>query len=55
VILVRTQIRVRLPLLRQRARICFHLIEPAQGGEPRLVELEANEDGLFDVTGVGIV
>jgi hypothetical protein len=34
VILVRTQIRVRLPLVRQRARICFHLIEPPVEASP---------------------
>jgi hypothetical protein len=55
VILVRTQIRVRFPVLRRRARVCFHLLEPARGGESRPVELEANEDGLFDVTELGIV
>ncbi len=55
VILVRTQIRIRFPGLRRHARVCFHLLEPARGGESRLVELEPNEDGLFDVTELGIV
>jgi hypothetical protein len=55
VILVRTQIRVRFPVLRRQARVCLHLLEPARGGKSRLVEVEANEDGLFDVTELGIV
>jgi hypothetical protein len=55
VILLRTQIWPRIPLLRKRAKLGFHLLEPSRGGKPRLVELEPNEEGVFDVTGLGVV
>lgn len=55
VILLRTQIWPRVPLLRKQARVGFHLLEPSRGGEARLVELEPNDDGLFDVTELGVV
>lgn len=55
VILVRTQIWPRVPLLRKRARLGLHLLEPSRGGEVRLIELEPNDDGIFDVTGLGVV
>ncbi len=55
VILLRTQIWPRIPLLRKHARVGFHLLEPSRGGEGRLVELEPNDDGLFDVTGLGVI
>lgn len=55
VILVRTQIWPRIPLLRKEARLGLHLLEPSRGGEASLVELEPNDDGVFDVTGLGVV
>lgn len=55
VILLRTQIWPRIPLLRKRARMGFHLLEPSRGGEARLVELEPNDEGVFDVTKLGVI
>lgn len=55
VILVRAQIWPRIPLLRKQPRLGFHLLEPSRGGEARLVELEPNGDGVFDVTDLGVV
>ena len=43
-----------LALVRRRsARLS--IFEPGSDEEPRSLALEANDDGLFDVTGLGIV
>jgi hypothetical protein len=55
VILLRTQIWPRIPFLRKRARVGFHLLEPSRGGKARLVELEPNDEGVFDITDLGVV
>ncbi|HKT82236.1 MAG TPA: hypothetical protein VJQ84_00190 [Solirubrobacterales bacterium] len=54
-ILLRLQIWPRIPLLRKRARLGFHLLEPARAAEARLVELEPNDDGVFDLTELGVI
>ena len=41
--------------LGKRRTVRFWLFEPESDEEPRRCELGANEDGLFDVTGYGIV
>jgi hypothetical protein len=54
-ILLRTQIWPRIPFLRKHARLGFHLLEPSRGGKARLVELEPNDEGVFDVTELGVI
>ena len=54
-ILVQMQVHTRIPTLRTRAGMNFSLLEPVSGGKARAVEVEANGDGLFDVTELGIV
>jgi len=55
VILLRTQIWPRIPFLRKEARLGFHLLELSRGGKTRLVELEPNDEGVFDVTELGVI
>jgi hypothetical protein len=41
--------------LRNRSTVRVSLLEPNRDSEPRVREIHANEDGLFDVTDLGIV
>ncbi|HEX4465487.1 MAG TPA: hypothetical protein VH042_12695 [Solirubrobacterales bacterium] len=41
--------------LRDRSAVRVSLLEPSRDSEPRVREIRANEDGLFDVTDLGIV
>jgi hypothetical protein len=54
-ILVRVKVGYRIPLIRDRAVIRVATLEPAAGGEAREQQVRSNEDGLFDVTGLGVV
>jgi hypothetical protein len=54
-ILVQMQVHTRIPALRTRAGMNFSLLEPVSDSKARAVEVEANDDGLFDVTELGIV
>lgn len=54
-ILVRVRIGFRVPALRDRAVVRISVLEPARGGDTKLHEVRANEDGLFDVTDLGLV
>jgi hypothetical protein len=40
---------------RSQPSVRVSLLEPSRDSEPRVRELRANEDGLFDVTDLGIV
>jgi hypothetical protein len=54
-ILVHVKVGFRIPWLRDRAVVRVALLEPARGGETRTEEVRSNDDGLFDVTDLGIV
>jgi hypothetical protein len=54
-ILVRVEIRPRIPLLRSRPSVRLLLLEPARSGGESVREVEANSDTLFDVTKLGVV
>lgn len=54
-ILVHVKVGLRLPRFRDRATVRLSILEPARGGEARIEEVRANEDGLFDVTDLGVV
>jgi len=54
-ILVHVKVGFRIPALRDRTFVRVSILEPARGGEARVTEMRANEDGLFDVTDLGIV
>jgi hypothetical protein len=54
-ILVHVKVGFRIPWIRDRAVVRLSILEPARGGDARSAEVRANEDGLFDVTGLGIV
>jgi hypothetical protein len=54
-ILVHVKVGFRIPAIRDRAFVRVSILEPARGGEARVEEMRANEDGLFEVTELGIV
>lgn len=54
-ILVHVKLGYRIPLIRDRAFVRVSILEPAKGGEAREHEVRANDDGLFDVTELGVV
>lgn len=54
-ILVHVKVGYRVPWLRDHAVVRVSILEPARGGEARTEEVRSNEDGLFDVTDLGLV
>jgi len=54
-ILVHVKVAFRVPWVRDQAVVRLSVLEPARGGEARTEEVRANDDGLFDVTDLGIV
>jgi hypothetical protein len=54
-ILVHVKVGFLIPWIRDHAVVRLSILEPARGGEARTEEVRANEDGLFDVTGLGLV
>jgi hypothetical protein len=54
-ILVHVRVGFRIPWIRDRAVARLSILEPARGGEARTEEVRSNEDGLFDITDLGIV
>jgi hypothetical protein len=52
-ILVRVKVGFRI--LGGPGTVQVSLLEPARGGEARVEEVRSNEDGLFDVTDLGLV
>lgn len=54
-ILVQVKVGYRVPLLRDRAVIRVSILEPGRGGQAHEHEVRANDDGLFDVSGLGVI
>ncbi len=54
-ILAQVKVGLRIPGFRDQPAVRVSLLEPSRDGEPRVREIHANEDGLFDVTDLGIV
>jgi hypothetical protein len=54
-ILVHVKVGFRIPWIRDHAVVRLSILEPARGGEARAEEVRSNEDGLFDVTDLGLV
>lgn len=54
-VLVRIKVLPELLALVRKRRASFWVFAPGTDAEPRVIELEANDDGLFEVTGKGIV
>lgn len=54
-ILVKVKVGLRAPGLRDQPTVRVSLLEPNRDGEPRVREIQANEDGVFDVTDLAIV
>ncbi len=54
-ILAQVKVGLRLPGLRDQPTVRVSLLEPSRDSEPRVREIRANENGLFDVTDLGIV
>ncbi len=54
-ILVQVKVGYRIPLVRDYAVVRVSVLEPARGGEARVHEVRSNEDGLFDVTELGLI
>jgi hypothetical protein len=54
-ILVKVKVGVRVPGIRDQPTVRVSLLEPNRDGEPRVREIQANEDGVFDVTDLAIV
>ena len=52
--LVQVKVGPSLPVIRDRAVVRVSILEPAGNGEVRVQELLPNEDGLFDITNLGI-
>jgi hypothetical protein len=54
-ILADVKVGLRLPGSHGQPTVRVSLLEPSRDSEPRVREIRANEDGLFDVTDLGIV
>ncbi len=54
-ILVHVKVGYRIPMGRDHAVVRVSVLEPAAGGEAREHEVRSNDDGLFDVTELGVV
>lgn len=54
-ILTEVKVGLRVPGSHSQPNVRVSLLEPSHDSEPRVREVEANEDGLFDVTDLGIV
>jgi hypothetical protein len=54
-ILTEVKVGLRFPGSHNQPNVRVSLLEPSRDSEPRMREVEANEDGLFDVTDLGIV
>jgi len=54
-VLTRVDLSRHLPALGGRRRLRLWVFEPAADEEARAYDVEANDDGLFDVTGLGVV
>jgi hypothetical protein len=54
-ILTDIKVGFRVPGSQGQSTVRVSLLEPSRGSEPRVRELRANEDGLFDVTDLGLV
>jgi hypothetical protein len=54
-ILVEVKVSLRVPDLGSQPTVQVSLLEPSRFGEPSVRGIQANEDGLFDVTDLAIV
>jgi hypothetical protein len=54
-ILTDVKVGLRVPGSRSQPTVRVSLLEPSRDSEPRVREIRANGDGLFDVTDLGIV
>jgi hypothetical protein len=54
-ILIEVKVGLRIPGSQSPPTVRVSLLEPSRDSEPRVREIRANEDGLFDVTDLGIV
>ncbi len=54
-VLTRARVAHRIPLLAPGRSARLWTFEPSADDAPRLHELEANDDDLFDVTGLGVI
>lgn len=54
-ILTEVKVGLRFPGAHSQPTVRVSLLEPNRDSEPRVREIHANEDGLFDVTDLGIV
>lgn len=54
-ILAQVKVGLRVPGSHSQPTVRVSLLEPSRDSEPRVREIRANEDGLFDVTDLGIV
>ena len=54
-ILTEVKVGLRIPGSQSPPTVRVSLLEPGRDSEPRMREVRANEDGLFDVTDLGIV
>jgi hypothetical protein len=54
-ILAQVKVGLHIPGFRDQPTVRVSVLEPSRDGEPRAREIRANEDGLFDVTDLGIV
>lgn len=54
-ILTEVMVGLRVPGAHGQPSVRVSLLEPSRDSEPRVREIRANEDGLFDVTDLGIV
>jgi hypothetical protein len=55
VVLMAVEVSRYVPWLRETRSLRLFISEPASGGEPRLHEIDANDDYLFDVTELGLI
>jgi hypothetical protein len=54
-VLVKVKVGLRVPGFRDQPTVRVSLLEPNRDSEPRVREIQANEDGVFDVTDLAIV
>lgn len=54
-ILTEVKVGLRVPGAHSQPAVRVSLLDPTRDSEPRVREVRANEDGLFDVTDLGIV
>jgi hypothetical protein len=54
-ILVHVKVGYRIPMVRDHAVVRVSTLAPTKGGEAQEHELRSNDDGLFDVTELGVV